>query len=378
MIAACMQADKPDKPGRRWLLVPVIFLAALLVLAGGVVVWILWITRDLPDEREIKNYRPYVSTEVRDADGRLIFSLSKHQNRLWKPLHAISPRLVEAVITAEDDTFFEHEGIRPKQIRKAFWDNLEAGRYKRGGSTITQQVAKNAFLSREKTLTRKVKEVFLARRIEKILPKKRILELYLNLVEWGRDLYGAETAARYYFNKPAKALNLAEAALLAGMLPNPRFYNPFERRDQVMEKQRWVLNLMLHNKVIDAAEHRAAVDTPIALRPKPPRDRFLKMRTRTGDCFRDTLTEYLEKRLGAERIYKGGNLILTSLRLSAQRELEGRFEPGAGELLLVAREGGAVRAFLCIGDPPLDLPPAVEVLSREEFLQEDLLGRPVE
>ncbi len=261
-----MPAETADPPGRRWLLVPAILLAALLVLAGGVVVWILWITRDLPDERAIKNYRPYVSTEVRDDDGRLIFPLSRRQNRLWKPLQAISPRLVEAVITAEDDTFFEHDGVRPEQIRRAFWDNLEAGRYKRGGSTITQQLAKNAFLSREKSLTRKVKEFFLARRIEKVLPKKRILELYLNLVEWGPNVYGAETAARYYFNKPAQALNLAEGALLAGMLPNPRFYNPFKRPGKAREKQLWVLDLMLHNKVIDADEHRAAVDFTLKLK----------------------------------------------------------------------------------------------------------------
>jgi penicillin-binding protein 1A len=368
-----MDEKKPEKPGRRWLLVPVIFLSFLLVLAGGVVVWILWITRDIPDERTIKRYRPYVSTEVRGADGQLILSLSKHQNRLWKPLRSISPRLVEAVITAEDDTFFEHDGVRPEQIRKAFWDNLEAGRYKRGGSTIPQQLAKNAFLSKEKTLTRKVKEYFLARRIEKILPKKRILELYLNLVEWGQDIYGAETAARHYFNKPARALNLAEGALLAGMLPNPRYYNPFERPEKVREKQKWVLDLMLHNKVIEADEHRAALEAPIVLRQQPPR-------ARGPNCFEKILTAYLEKRLGAERLYQGGSMILTSLKLSAQQELERRFEEQPGRLLLVAREGGSVRAFMCIGDAPptveLDLPFTVEVISKSDFLEEILLSRP--
>jgi monofunctional biosynthetic peptidoglycan transglycosylase len=368
-----MNTELPQKPRRRWLLVPVIFLAFLLVLAGGTVVWMLWITRDLPDEKTIKRYRPYVSTEVRGADGQLILSLSKNQNRLWKPLSSISPRLVEAVITAEDDTFFEHDGVRPEQIRKAFWDNLDAGRYKRGGSTITQQLAKNAFLSREKTLTRKVKEYFLARRIEKVLPKKRILELYLNLVEWGQGIYGAETAARHYFNKPARALNLAEGALLAGMLPNPRYYNPFERPDKVREKQKWVLDLMLHNKVIDADEHRAALQAPIALRQQPPR-------ARGPDCFEKTLTDYLEKRLGAERLYRGGSMILTDLKSSAQQELERRFEKQPGGLLLVAREGDSVRAFICIGDSPPavepDLPFVVEVMSKSDFFKEDLLGRP--
>jgi monofunctional biosynthetic peptidoglycan transglycosylase len=368
-----MQAARPEKPGRRWLLIPVIFLAFLLVLAGGTVVWVLWITRDLPDERAIKRYRPHVSTEVRGADGKLILSLSKHQNRLWKPLRSISPRLVEAVITAEDDTFFEHEGVRPEQIRKAFWDNLEAGRYKRGGSTITQQLAKNAFLSREKTLTRKVKEYFLARRIEKVLPKKRILELYLNLVEWGKNVYGVETAARYYFNKSARGLTLAEGALLAGMLPNPRYYNPFERHEKVREKQKWVLDLMLHNNVIDADEHRAALEAPNALRQRPPR-------ARGPDCFEQILTAYLEKRLGAKRLYQGGIMILTDLKSSTQEELERRFEKRPGGLLLVAREGDLVRAFICIGDTPPavepDLPFAVEVMSRSDFLKENLLGRP--
>jgi len=368
-----MDEKKPEKPKRRWLLVPVIFLSFLLVLACGVVVWILWITRGLPDEKAIKSYRPCVSTEVRGADGRLVLTLSKGQNRLWKPLRSISPRLVEAVITAEDDTFFEHEGVRPEQIRKAFWDNIEAGRYKRGGSTITQQLAKNAFLSREKTLSRKVKEYFLARRIEKVLPKKRILELYLNLVEWGQDIYGAETAARHYFNKPASALNLAEGALLAGMLPNPRYYNPFERPEKVREKQKWVLDLMLHNKVIDADEHRAALETPVALRETPPR-------ASGPDCFEETLTAYLEKRLGAERLYQGGSMILTDLKLSARQELERRFKEQPGSLLVVAREGESIRAFLCIGDAPpeveSDLPFTVEVMSKSDFEKEELLSRP--
>ena len=238
---------------------------------------------------------------------------------------------------------------------------------------LQKQLAKNAFLSREKTLTRKVKEYFLARRIEKVLPKKRILELYLNLVEWGKDVYGAETAARHYFNKPARALNLAEGALLAGMLPNPRYYNPFERPEKVREKQKWVLDLMLHNKVIDADEHRAALETPIALRKKPPR-------SRGPDCFEQILTAYLEKRLGAENLYRGGIMILTDLKSSTQEELERRFEKRPGGLLLVAREGDVVRAFICIGDTPPavepDLPFAVEVMSRSDFLKENLLGRP--
>jgi len=330
----------------------VIALGFLVLLVGGLTLWVGWLLRGLPDEAAIKKYRPYLSTEVRDARGELIFSFGRSRNRLWRPLKSISPWLVKAVITSEDDTFYEHAGIRVEAMRKAFWKDLKAKRWASGASTITQQLAKNAFLTKEKTITRKIKEIILAKRMEKVLSKRRILELYLNEVEWGDGLYGAEAAGRYYFGKSASDVNLPEAAMLASMLPNPKYYNPFVRWEKVKRKQRRVLRLMRGNRVISREDYEAALEEPLALQSSAARFRFAQDRRRTGNCFDDTLIEYLEARLGTNRLYGGGlNLVLT-LDMQVQRELEHLFGSGGGELLLVAREGDNVRAFTCIGGTP--------------------------
>src|SRR4029077_12745571 len=142
-------------------------------------------------------------SEIYDQNGKTILQVPQNPSHLWVPLSEISDSLQMSVITMEDDTFFQHKGINYKETWNAFKEDIKKGKYKRGGSTITQQLAKNLFLSKEKTLSRKLKEYFLARKIEEILPKERILELYLNEVEWGNGIYGAEMAARFYFDKHA-------------------------------------------------------------------------------------------------------------------------------------------------------------------------------
>ena len=142
----------------------------------------------------------------------------------WEPLSQISKNLQEAVLIGEDDAFFEHEGIDPEAIRESMELNLKKKKFARGGSTITQQLVKNLYLSPSKNPLRKVKEIFIALFMEKILTKQRILELYLNVIEWGKGIYGAEAASQFYFHKPAKTLSTEEAAFLASIIPNPMFY----------------------------------------------------------------------------------------------------------------------------------------------------------
>ena len=148
---------------------------------------------------------------------------------MWMPLSRISPHLRHAVVAAEDASFFTHEGFDWEGMKEAAKYNLEAGELKRGGSTITQQLAKNLYLSSERSLFRKAQEALITRSLEQHLTKKRILELYLNVAEWGQGVYGAEAAARHHFGKSADDLTVDEAAWLAAMLPSPRRYDPMRK-----------------------------------------------------------------------------------------------------------------------------------------------------
>jgi monofunctional biosynthetic peptidoglycan transglycosylase len=147
----------------------------------------------------------------------------------WVPLSRISPHLRHAVVAAEDASFFTHEGFDWEGIKEAAKYNFEAGELKRGGSTITQQLAKNLYLSSERSLFRKAREALITRSLEQHLTKKRILELYLNVAEWGQGVYGAEAAARHHFGKPSHDLTADEAAWLAAILPSPRRYDPLRK-----------------------------------------------------------------------------------------------------------------------------------------------------
>jgi monofunctional biosynthetic peptidoglycan transglycosylase len=169
-----------------------------------------------------------------------------------------------AVIVAEDSNFYRHEGIDVKAIKNALKYDLEKKRFARGASTITQQTAKNLFLSREKTVTRKIEEIYLAKRMEQTLTKGRILELYLNLVELGPMVYGIGHGARYYFDKPADALTPRECAFLAAMLPGPqKVYNPYRHLDRVLKRSDMVLRLLRARGVLTEAEYRQALaETP--------------------------------------------------------------------------------------------------------------------
>ena len=164
--------------------------------------------------------------------------------RIWVPLSRISPHLQRAVIVAEDASFYRHRGFDWQSIRDAATRNWDGGELRRGGSTITQQLAKNLYLSPEKNFVRKIHEALITRALEDRLTKRRILELYLNVVEWGHGIYGAEAAARHHFGKSALDLSPAEAALLAGILPSPRRYDPLRVTPYLIKRQEQILRRM--------------------------------------------------------------------------------------------------------------------------------------
>lgn len=228
---------------RRWLsrlLLRSLLLAALAL--GGIAGW-WWLT--FPDIPALSKVNPTTTAliEARIADAR-------RQDRpftprwTWMSLSRISPHLQKAVIVAEDASFFQHEGFDWGGIQEATVRNIKSGTLARGGSTITQQLAKNLYLSSEKNLLRKVREALIARSMEQHLTKKRILEIYLNVAEWGQGVYGAEAAAQHHFGKPAAKLTAEEAALLAAILPSPRRHDPLKVTPYLAYRRAHILRWM--------------------------------------------------------------------------------------------------------------------------------------
>ncbi len=237
------------------------------ILAGLIALYAFYIgiaLYRLPPVASLADRKMNLTVKVKDWQGKLHPFVVGPHNRWWTPSDSIPPEMEWAVIVAEDANFYWHEGIDVKSIKNAIKYDLEKKRFARGASTITQQTAKNLFLSRDKTVTRKVEEVYLAKRMEQELTKGRILELYLNIVELGPMVYGIGHGARYYFDKPASSLTPRECAFLAAMLPGPqKLYNPYRHMDRVLKRSDMVLRLLREKRVLTEAEYRQALaETP--------------------------------------------------------------------------------------------------------------------
>lgn len=197
--------------------------AVLALLLAATALYVLW----LPDVSEYKKKNPSETAFMRIKERQARAQERRVTRQMaWKPWAEISENLKHAVLVSEDDGFYSHKGVEWDSLKKAAAENLEKRRFAKGGSTITQQLARNLYLSPSKNPLRKFKEILIARRLEKELGKRRIFELYLNVAEWGKGIYGAEAAAQAYFGKSAADLTPEEAAALAAALPSPRRYNP--------------------------------------------------------------------------------------------------------------------------------------------------------
>jgi monofunctional biosynthetic peptidoglycan transglycosylase len=246
---------------------------------GAVVAWVgvSGIAATLPDVSSLGRRAPertaLMRQRLREAEKQ---GRRAGIDQRWVSYERISPLLRRAVLIAEDDAFFSHDGLDWHEIRASMEKNLEARRVVRGGSTITQQLAKNLYLGDQRTLTRKIKEVLLAGRIERALSKRRIFELYLNLIEWGDGVYGIEAASRRHFGVPCSALDARQAALLAAVIINPRRYDPVRPSRRIEKRARMILSRMWRRGFLTEADYRAAVGLP----PLPPADSTLAL---TGD-----------------------------------------------------------------------------------------------
>jgi monofunctional glycosyltransferase len=186
----------------------------------------------------------------------------------WVSYDRISPTLRRAVLIAEDDAFFSHDGLDWNEMRAAARANLRRGRVVRGGSTITQQLAKNLYLGEERTLLRKLREILLARRLERALSKRRIFELYLNLIEWGDGIFGIEAAAHRHFGVSASDLSPRQAALLAAVIINPRRYSPVEPSRRIESRMRMILSRMRRRGFLSERDYRVAIgEAPPSFNP---------------------------------------------------------------------------------------------------------------
>lgn len=228
--------------GKRFLKYSILFLALGLIFLFIAYLFTIpstaWLNHKAPELTSLMKYR------LKNAQR------GYHIKKRWVPLSEISPYLIKAVLIAEDDRFYMHEGFDIEGIKEAIRKDLKKGKFVAGGSTITQQLARNLFLTPEKTLTRKFKEAIITWKLEKTLSKKRILELYLNVVEWGPGVFGAEAAANHYYGKSAKELTPEEAARLAVILPNPLRYNPLNGSRYVENRAAFVLEIMKKRGII--------------------------------------------------------------------------------------------------------------------------------
>ncbi len=216
----------------------------------------------LPPVAALQDRKASLTLQVRDWHGKYHPFVLGAKNRDWTPSASIPAEMKWAVILAEDANFYKHEGVDVTAIKKAIKHDLEKKSLARGASTITQQTAKNIYLSREKTITRKFKELYLALRMEQELTKGRIIELYLNVVELGPMVYGVGHASRYYFGKPASEMTSRECAFLAAMLPGPRVaYNPYRNMSKVLRRSDMILKLLKSNKVLSEEEYKNALAT---------------------------------------------------------------------------------------------------------------------
>jgi monofunctional glycosyltransferase len=214
-----------------------------IAAAGFALVAYIWMT--IPDVRPLKTTNPATTAfmELRDAEARADGRTPKHLQR-WIAYTRISKNLQRAVLVAEDDAFWQHEGVDFEQLQESLQRDWMIGRFVRGGSTITQQLAKNLYLSPSKNPLRKLRELVIARRLEAELKKARILELYLNVIEWGDGIWGAEAAARTYFGTSAANLGPAESALLAAAIVNPHVLNPARPSARLLRRQQLILRRM--------------------------------------------------------------------------------------------------------------------------------------
>jgi penicillin-binding protein 1A len=277
----------------------------------------LQILTQLPNVETISIYSPSETTEIYGADGTILAKLHREENRYVVSLDKISPLIQKAVVAIEDVRFYQHRGVDVTGVLRAAVTNITKKRVEEGGSTITQQLARNLFLTRKKSITRKIAEMVLALQIERRYTKNEILELYLNQIYWGHNAYGIESASNLYFGKHASDLTLAEASLLAGIIEGPEKFSPYKNMEGAKVRQATVLSRMVELGLISEPTANYAKMIPIALSTETPNKYRFMYPYFTSYVIHDLIDKY-----GEYMVYNGGLRVYTTIDTNKQRLAE--------------------------------------------------------
>ncbi|HPQ38508.1 MAG TPA: PBP1A family penicillin-binding protein, partial [Synergistaceae bacterium] len=310
------ESEKKEKGCFFFVLTMFLFLFLLAVAATSLwgVFYVRKLSADLPSTDEIIHHKQSLTTVLYDRHGNVLTRLYE-ENRKWVPLNDISPWMVQAVIAAEDSSFYQHSGLDFQGIARALLVDIMHKEVKQGGSTITQQVARTLFLTHEQTLERKAKEAILAFRLEKLFSKDQILEMYLNSVHVGHGAWGIGAASQIYFGKVPNQLSLAEASIIAGILPAPGRYSPYRSEEAARNRQQYVLRRMVELGMISQEQANQASQEELQL---------VGLKTKTLQAspapyfvsyvlFKDLLPKY-----GKDQVYRGGLKVSTTLDMRLQ------------------------------------------------------------
>ncbi len=270
--------------------------------------------KDLPSLAQLHNIEPSLVTKIYSADGEVIKEFYT-ERRILTPLKRIPPRLIDALLATEDRRFFDHWGANLLAMGRALWHNFWAGRRVQGASTITQQLARTLFLTPEKTIPRKIKEVLTAIRIERNYTKEEILEMYLNQCYFGRGAYGVQAAAQLYFGKNVEDLTVPECAILIGIPKSPSRYSPINHPDLALKRR---------NIVLESTKDFGKISTELAdsLKNLPLKIHPTSAPVGEAPYFTEMVRQYLEKKYGEDALYRGGLSVYTTLNLELQMAAE--------------------------------------------------------
>ena len=293
---------------RRFVFGLLVLLSALVGAFGGL---LLVYSTELPQVEELENYRPISITELHDIRGRAIGSFAL-QRRVVAAYGDFPKVLLDALISTEDKGFYRHWGVNVWRIAGAAYRDIESAGKVQGASTLTMQLARNLFLSPDRSFHRKMQEALLAIQIERRFTKEQILTLYANQIYLGHGVYGFEAASEFYFNKPAKQLTLPEAALIAGLPKSPAYYSPINHPDRALHRRNLVINAMLEDGKITARQASDARIALLGLNLAPDPNSF-------APYFVEEVRRYLEGKYGADQLYEGGLVVYTTVDMDLQR-----------------------------------------------------------
>ncbi len=292
-------------------------------MLGGLI-GILWVgTQGLPSLESLQDYQPSLITRVYSDEGDVIGQFFV-ERRIYIPIDGIPQSLINAIVAVEDSRFFEHPGLDVVGIFRAAWTNLKSGGKVQGASTITQQLARTLFLSRERTYKRKIRELILAFKMELILSKEKILEMYLNQIYFGHGAYGVGSASQTYFSKDLSDITLSEAAILAGLPKAPNTYSPYRNPELAKNRQEHVLGRMVQTNFISKAEAKEAIEAELTFHRKSLKP--------IASYFLEHIRQTLVAHYGETMVYKGGLQVHTTLNVAMQKAADEAVHRGLHEL----------------------------------------------